>query len=417
MNRFYRLPKLQFGRRFLVVFGFVLITLFVCSFGFPVLVAADQELFFNGVSAYKSKDYDQAIQLFNQVVDKDSKLSGKAHLYLARSFVQQKDWYKALIEVLKAKDSGLSEKDLRIAKITYAYILTYGGEKIAKKAKKSKPWRLYFSAIEEYARELPELITAANAFDPDRKDDFRTVLNVGGDYRFDLGSKASLTAGYGFSQSLHADFEEYDLQRHLFTTRTTYIVNRDLRLNFDYGYTFERLDNEDFQDEHSTGINAFFRETGSLFSGVGWRYEDGDNEFNSTQSAKMHTVYFNQYWYFPNMKDYLYGGYLYSDSNAGLARWDYDLNQFYFGANYSLSEKDHLSGTLYFSFYDYEGKDTLETTKSRDDDLFGFNLKYSRDLTDWSNAFLQYSLNDSDSNITRQDYTGQVISVGTNFVW
>lgn len=390
-----------------------------------------------GIQAYQHKNYEQAQKYLEEAARKNKSIAPEARLYLGRALIQQRQWTPALKEILKAKELGLSDRSQTIADASIAYIITYGNvSTVAEKKEPSvavrretpvrkqpwqkaaqKPWSIYLSGSAEYVDGIAPPLTATTALSPFRQDDFRTRLGLGGNYRFKVGKKGSINAGYDFSQTLYSDFDEYNLQGHSFSGRYSRPLNKDISLSASYGFTHYTLDGDDYLGTHRVGLSGFFHETGSFYGRLNYGFQNDEFDLNPGQDRDLHSINLTQYWFFPNKKDYLSGGYGYTNADATLSRWDYDSHRVFGGGKYDPMPKHTLTGLLSYTSYEYDGFDTLETTKIRDDDVISFKARWNYNFLDWMDVFLKYSVTDTDSNIIRQDYLGQVLSFGTTLTW
>lgn len=391
--------------------------------------------FQQGIAQYNAKNYAMAGQSFKLAAQKDQSLSAEAHLYLGRSLIQQKKWMEGIKQIAKAKQLGLSRENEQVADVSLTFALLYGdvstvpvkkqGEEAARRetpVRKTtqapkKPWSLYLSASGEYVDGIAPPLTVATALSPPREDDFRALLGLGGQYRFNVGDKGTLVAGYDFSQTLYSEFNEFNLQTHTFSGRYSRPLNKDISLSVNYGYTHYTLDGDDFLGTHLVALSGFFHETGPFYGRVGYRFQNDEFDFNPSQDRDLHSINLIQYWFFPNTKDYLSGGYIYTNANATLSRWDFDSHRVFASGQYEPRPKHTLTVLLSYTSYNYDGFDTLETTKIRDTDIIGFRMQWTYEVLARREVFVKYSVTDVDSNIIRQDYLGQVFSLGTNITW
>lgn len=384
--------------------------------------------FDHGVRAYESKNYPTAVDHFLQAKELDPSLAAEVHLYMGRLLIKAQRWDEAVGEILKAQELGLSPENEEVAKVVLAYIHAYGDIPIVeakappREARREtppeqKPWTLRFSLSEEYVDGIAPPLTPGNSLNPLRQDDFRTRINFGGDYRFDFGDKGKLTTGYDFTQSLYADFDEYNLQGHTVGGRYSFQASPKVSLSLNYNFDYFTLDGDDYLFSHRTGARAFFQEWESFYGRIGYQFKNDEFELNPTQDRDVHSVDLTEYWFFNKNRDFISVGYTYGNADANLSRWSYDLHRVAATAKYDVLPRHRLTGLLAYSSYEYDGFDTLETTKIRDDDVLSFRARYTYELSDWADLFVQYAITDTDSNILRQDYLGEVVSLGTALTW
>ncbi len=397
---------------------FLVIVLFAATFLTPAINATAQENqtgrqhFEQGVAAYNERDYKTAIEQFHEAIKRDPSLEADVHLYIGRIAIQNKRWGLAAEELLRAKKMGLSEERKREANIALAYVLAYGEFPQRPVRKVEKPLNFHLTISEEWVDGLALPLTVSTAFVPIRSDDFRTKIAAGLDYRLPVGQKGKLTTGYYFFQSLYADFNNLNFQSHTLSGRYNHEATKDVNLSANIGFTYNRLDGNDFMNLFNISPGVFFREKGSFFGKVVYNYANLDYKLNPGQDSDIHTLSFTQYYFLPNKKDFIAAGYAYANTDATLKRWDFNLHRGFISGKHEFNPKNRVTGSLSYSSYDYQGFDTLETTKKRQDNIFSLNVRYTYEFRDMADIFVRYFYLNNDSNLARQDYDSNVIAAG-----
>ena len=316
---------------------------------------------------------------------------------------------------------GLSKERDHEANVILAYILAYGDvprrRPAPSLASEEKPYSFGFSISEEWKDGITLPLTVTTAEDPIREDDYCTKIAAGADYKYTLGENDKLIAGYDFYQSLYSDFTHLDFQDHTFSGIYNHKTENNIRLTSSYGFSYYFLDSDHYMNSFVTSMSAFFPEKNNFYGKVGYICTISDNKLNPDKDISVHNFTFAQYWFIPDTKDFVSLGYVYENSTPELDRWDYDLHKIYMSGKHVFNDKNKMTGYLSYASYDYNGYDTLETTKKRQDDILSLVVKYSYTVNDWSEIYVRYSQSDHDSNITRQDYLGKSFSVGTAMTW
>jgi len=400
-----------------------LIVLFAVTLLSPTLYAAKKndeiakQYYNQGVSAYNEKDYKTALVRFDEALKLDPSLKASVLLYTGRIAIQDKQWTIAANKIYSAKKLGLSEKQQQQANIALAYIAAYGEPPKRSVPKSEKPFDAYFSTNVEWVENLALPTNVSNTVTPVRKNDSRTNISFGVGKTFETKQNDTITVGYDFSQSLYHKFDTFDLQRHTASGIYTHEVNDKLSMSVNTDFTYYNLDQKDFMHLFSIGPSVFFHEKGPFFGKVGYNYGNLNYKQNSGLDSHVHTINIAQYYFVPNSEDFISVGYVHSEADATLKQWDYEMDGIYVTGKHHFSEKTDIVGSVSYSSYGYHGLDTVQTTKKREDNVVSYAIAYIYKLSEMTDLFVRYSYVDNDSNLRRQAYSSNALSIGMTLYW
>ena len=83
---------------------------------------------------------------------------------------------------------------------------------------------------------------------------------------------------------------------------------------------------------------------------------------------------------------------------------------------YGSGNKNELRFNGSYGFYDFVGNDPIQQNLRRADNIWTTGIYYGRNLTDHVQLFAQYTFLNSNSNVSRQLYNSDLVSVGLTYV-
>lgn len=248
--------------------------------------------------------------------------------------------------------------------------------------------------------------------------DVAALLDVDLGFRTSVARETDWRVGYSFSQSLHQDFDDFDLQSH--------IVSSDLSHDFGaitvggaYRYIDTRLGGDRFLEMNQ--LSPYF--TAMLTKKVMLRgdYTYTDKEFvnRSDRDAKNRAGSLDLYYFINGSKTVLLAGYKYADENAQAAQFDYKAHNFRLRMTqkFALGSED---ATLRLGWR-YEKRDYSGITPSiaakRDDRKHRLQAELEVPISKIFFVGAEYEYADYKSNLPSADYRQNVASlkVGARF--
>lgn len=284
-----------------------------------------------------------------------------------------------------------------------------------------KPWSFTFTQTVDYVTNLalPITLTPANTvFSPFQDDmQFQTTARLQRTWRRD---DETFAAAYGFYQSLHPEVHELDLLSNTVYLTYSRQVNSDLVIGADASYAYYLLDGVSFVSQNQAGVSAQRRVNDRWdakaqldYAYLNFRGSEALNSHN--YSGQLETVrYVND-----ARTDYWGAGYGAAYSDANNEGFSYLLNNVFLTGRFALGQEEKLvfQPLASYGFYNFQAADPLQVGTVRRDELFTAGGSLSRTLSDRWSVFGSYTYLNSDSNVIRQLYHQNVISLGITGVW
>lgn len=268
--------------------------------------------------------------------------------------------------------------------------------------KTESPFSFEFSAGVEYDDNISvnELDTNTNS------DDFSAVFD--GNIRFekDVGSNTDFELSYNFSQSLHDEFTDFDIQSHLGSAS----ISHDFG-SFDagaaYRFVFSRLGGESFLtlQQFSPYVTKFFG--GKFFIRADYTYTDKDFDNRVDRDAETHAGGADFYYFIDGVRTYLVFGYKYKNEDAVDPQFDFNAHNLkvQFSQRFPIGERNLKLKVR----WRYETRDYTSITPSinaqRDDDRHRLEIELEIPITDRIFVLAEYEYSDFSSNLPSADYT------------
>jgi hypothetical protein len=221
---------------------------------------------FRGLTRYRLGDDAGAVTLLRQAED-DPELRLTARYYSALALLRQGEVEKArsILAALQA-DNPNSEVG-RVAAKYLSKVPARRGAGFAETAPIARPWSLRADAGFEYDSNVvlaPDDTTIKETRGISDEADGRFRADLAGRYRVGTGGPVSLTLGYDFSQSVHFNLTQFDLQGHELRAEVT-SPWRGVELGLTGGYDFYALDYRSFlqQGTGTPWVTFFEGESGA----------------------------------------------------------------------------------------------------------------------------------------------------------
>ena len=252
-----------------------------------------------------------------------------------------------------------------------------------------------------------ELDTTANAGDAAALLDFGVAYDKPSAGRFDL------TTGYNFSQSLHEDFDDFDVRIHRGSATMSYDLER-LDAGATLQYAYAELDGDEFMTfaQVSPYVSKLIGKR--LFLRFAYAHTDKDFAGNPGRDATAGSVSSDAYVFLNGLTTYLVFGYRYDDENAVDRQFDYaghrlsaQLSRRLMAGSRELTLKTYLR----YETRDYDGL-TPSIGAARNDDRYQLEVSAELPLTQRAQARIGYKHADNRSNLPSVDFDENVLSVG-----
>ena len=263
----------------------------------------------------------------------------------------------------------------------------------------------------EAGAEYDDNITVSAADLTTQKGDGSALIDGLIEYDFINDGNSSLKVGYSFSQSLHSNLTEFDLQIQGASVTTSTNIN-DVEMALSYRYNNIRLGNKAFLEMHSVQP-TFTTLVGSKLLVVGG-YEFLKQNFKQPlllkRNANRHSGNLKLYFLLGKGRT-VNIGYKYSNQNAVAAELDYIAHRFDVGFKLPIAglEGTKFSGRYRYQKKNYSNLDPVIGAK-RSDKSNGLRASLAfpvfLDLT----ARLQYEYTDFKSNLPGLSYKNNLIS-------
>jgi lipoprotein NlpI len=373
--------------------------------------------FFLGLALYRLDDHANALGYFNEAKT-DAELAGAASYYAGLIQIQG-DQVKAGRTDFETTTRSLPDSEIGHAAQEY---LTTGNVAVPEAAAEAKPWSIYGGLGFEYDSNVtigPGDTNFNTPVDISGESDGRVVLRAGGRYSFLSSARLSLVSTYDFSQSVHFDLTEYDLQGHRLGLRLG-----SQKGAFSYGvaggYNFFALNYQTFFQEglgtpwltyainEWTSTQAYYTIRGRDFFRA---------PFDPGRDAINHAFGMRQYFALGDPQRVLSVGYQFdiedtiADGPQGRT-FAYQGQQFDLDVQLPVWEDGLVQLGYLFRYDDYDHPESGWTLKRRRDDEHQFVIAATKPISDYVSLQLSYAGIIQSSNVTEFDYDRHIVSGG-----
>ncbi len=241
--------------------------------------------------------------------------------------------------------------------------------------------------------------------------DFAAVLDAGIDFETELGSDTEFNLGYNFSQSLHDQFTNFDIQTHFASAS----VSHDFGA-FDaggaYRYAYSRLGGTGFLtlQQFSPYVSTFLAK--KVFVRTAYTYSDKNFKNRIDRDSTVHAGGADVYFFADGVRRFFVVGYKYEDENAVDPQFDFQANHFKarFTQRFPVGSRD---AKLKLGWR-YEMRNYSSITPSigaiRDDDRHRFQAEVEIPITDIVFGNIEYEYSNYSSNLPSADYNQNLVS-------
>ena len=277
------------------------------------------------------------------------------------------------------------------------------------RADEEKPLRFDFeaSAGAEYDSNISviQLDTATSA------DDIAAVFDATIEVEGDLAPGTSLRAGYDFSQSLHADFTNFDLQTHRASAGFTQEIG-EITFDLDYSFVDASLGRKGFLtiNRIAPALSGFIGK--ELFWRLEYVYTDKNFTNRTARDAKVNAGALSLYYFLDGTRSYWTLRYRYEVENAVAPEFDFRGHEIRlrYTRRFPIAGRDsRLRLTARYEKRNYRAI-TPSIGAVRDDDRYRFNAEWRIPLARHLFFLAEYEFASFVSNLPSADFNQHLVS-------
>lgn len=157
--------------------------------------------------------------------------------------------------------------------------------------------------------------------------DWAATIDASGELKARLSSRTDASLSYDFSQSLHQDFTEFDLQSHLASASVSHSFGK-LRTGAAYRYIHANLGGDSFVTMNQVSPYVSFRISKALMLRADYSFTDKNFAGRTDRDAKTHASAIDAYYFINGSRTVLLVGYKYTHEDANDARYDHNGHSF-----------------------------------------------------------------------------------------
>lgn len=245
---------------------------------------------------------------------------------------------------------------------------------------------------------------------------FQTLANLTRTSR--VGDYGTLAAGYTYYQNLHPDLKALDIYSHTGTLQYAHQVREDRIIGGDYNYSYYFLDGNSYVSQNQLGLYALQNLNPCWDVLVRGDYADSNFRISDFLNSDNYALTFQGIRYLTEDRgDYLTLGYAAGYSDAVSRPFSYQVNNVFVGGRWLRGEcnQHDIRLTASYGIYDFFGTDPIDVGVERQDEIFTLSAWYGRQITDNLLWFASYTYLNSESNVERNDYNSDLISLGITY--
>jgi len=245
--------------------------------------------------------------------------------------------------------------------------------------------------------------------------DMALLIELGGAYKPKFGGAYGLELGYDFSQSLHEDLDDFDLQTHTLSASVEREVSSwDLGLIYLYSRTF--LGGDDFLGIHSATPSVGRSVTDRWYVSLryGFQAKNFIQDANDARDAVNNGLTIDNFIFFDQSRSYISLGYRIEDENTDGDQFDYIGHFLHARAKLRVPIKriQRWNPVLRLGF-EFSKKDYSSITPSigaeRDDERVTLSAALTAAITKYENIELAVEHIEADSNLASADYEETIV--------
>lgn len=242
-------------------------------------------------------------------------------------------------------------------------------------------------------------------------DDFAAVFDADLGYEGDLGENTEFDLGYSFSQSLHDEFTNFDIQSHFGSAGLSHDFDA-FTLGGSYRIVYSKLGGSGFLtlQQDSPYVSKFFGK--KLFVRADYTFTDKNFHNRVDRDSEVHAGGADVYYFINGVRTYFVIGYKYEDEDAVADEFDFKAHnvKVRFAQRFPFGSRD---GQFKIGWR-YENRDYSAVTPSisaiRDDERNRFQAEIETPFTDRLFGRLEYEYSDFSSNLPSANYKQHLAS-------
>jgi hypothetical protein len=238
------------------------------------------------------------------------------------------------------------------------------------------------------------------------------LLDFGVGYDKPDAGRFDVQAGYDFSQSLHAEFDSFDVRIHRGSGTLSYDLGRvDVGATLQHAYA--ELDGNEFLTLQQVSPYLSKLVGRRLFLRFAYAHSDKDFAGNATRSATANALSADAYVFVDGLRTYFVFGLRLDDENAIDSQFDYagEVLRAQLAKRLMAGERElTLRTSLRFENRDYDSP-TQSIGAPRRDDRRQFELSLDVPLGQRTTAQVVYEHADNSSNLPSVDFAEDVLSL------
>ncbi len=281
------------------------------------------------------------------------------------------------------------------------------GSTEAAETKAGAKWEFEASSGIEYDSNVSVIQLDTNT----AKDDFAALIDASLSLTLPMGAATELRAGYDFSQSLHFDFTNFDIQSH----RASAGIGHDfgpVTFDVDYNFAHASLGRKGFLDLNrlTPALSGFLGR--KVFLRLAYDYTDKNFLNQTARDATTNAVGVSLYYFLDGTRSYLTTSYRYKDENATAAEFDYRGHEL--RLRYTRDLPVGVNRLRLRIGGRYEKRNYRSITPSigaiRDDDRLRFETSLEIPVGRRLFAEIEYEFDDFSSNLPSADFRQHLVS-------
>lgn len=246
--------------------------------------------------------------------------------------------------------------------------------------------------------------------------DHAALIDVDLNYDLAIAKDTELALSYSLSQSLHDEFDEFDIRSHF--------LSADLKHEFElidaglaYRFIDTSLDNDSFMEIHQVSpyVSRFFGD--KIFVRTDYTYTEKDFDDQNERDADSHSGAADVYYFIDKTNTYLIVGYKYKDEDANDSQFDYDSHNVKIKLVKKIQLGDYktkLKAGWRFESRDYDSV-TASIGEKRDDIRRQYKVEWEIPFTSQISGVLEYKHVINSSNLESVDYSQDVVSASLSY--
>ena len=246
--------------------------------------------------------------------------------------------------------------------------------------------------------------------------DFMAKFDLGFEFTNSFGEGGNFNLGYDFSQSLHDDFTNFDIQSH---TLSAGIRNKfgGATIALDYSFIYMKLGGNKFLNMHIINPNISGFVAKNVYLRGAYSYFRKDFETATTRDSDTHVLGVDAFFFYNQSKSYFSIGASYENENA--VGDPFDLSGFTLKMALQMPIMSiHEDSRLRFS-YAYRDRNYDNITPSigviRSETRSTFAVRYRVPVYKQVRLEGEYKYRDRNSNFPSSNYTENVISFNLSY--